>query len=276
MLQDFYMKNKPAVARLVRQFLDKDLFVAFPKWRGKASAIVVGSVAVSNYDKFSDIDLNLIFKGKKDRDAYSLKELKEYKNALRRRAEPVQIHQPMTIQEVEDELRPWSKDGIMREYVRALVVTDPGRRFARLRGKYRWYPTDVYKEKVNWLFAEAFFEYHERFGVAVNRREEYFSEVLKIKIVRLLLNAVLLAHRRFPAFDKHLFQDVGRLPKLPRGFLKAFEDLVGECDPGRMHADLSRALKATEKMLVAKRLIPERDCEYWVGLRPKYKVQVGG
>lgn len=48
------------------------------------------------------------------------------------------------------------------------------------------------------------FEYEEHFKIAAERNDAYYLELAKLSILRLAGNALLLANKQWPEFDKHL------------------------------------------------------------------------
>lgn len=244
----------------------------FPKWKNRISIVIEGSVAGGTYDAHSDIDLHLVVPARLKK-TYSLDEVKAYKKHLRVLGEPVQIHAPTSYDEVQAKLEDWTADYALRESVRALIVVDPEDAFKRIQKFFQWYPKLIFKEKLNWLFAEAIFRYEDRFKVASKRSDLFFGEVNKLEIMRLLLNAYLLANKQFPAFDKHLMNDISRLSPVPTKLLGQSQRLLQAQDLRDMDRLLVELFETVESYCVEKRLMKQRSRQEWIDLRPSYQVK---
>lgn len=274
MLELFFENKSKEIRALVNQFIEDDFYVHFPKLRKKVSLIIVGSVATGNYDKLSDIDVEIICSNKKYRDAYRAG-IKGYKRHIRNIGEPLQFHKAKTYSEIINNLSDWKNDGALREYSQALVVEDPNGQFKKIQKRFTYYPAVVYKEKVNWLFAETVFQLRERFSVAAKRGDKYFGEVVKVQIIRLLLNAVLMMNEKFPSFDKHVFQDVKKIHETPADLLRNIEDLLTSHQFSVTQPLLGAAVQVVEQALITRGLITKHPDQYWLDLRPKNQVQLG-
>ncbi|MFH1631778.1 MAG: DUF4037 domain-containing protein [bacterium] len=273
MFEKFYSKTPRQIAFDVKKFLNEDFFARYPELKKMISIIIVGSVATANYDEHSDIDLDILFFNKKKYESL-LKKIKQFKNELRREGIPIQIHRPIILKEIERDLSGWEKDGMLREYSQAVVVSDPGNRFKKIQSKYRWYPKNIYLEKLNWLFAEMIFEYEERFLVAVKRKDSYFGEVVKMKILKHLMTIVLMSNKKYPAFDKHLYQDLKKIKQTSSKFIKLIDKLLESNDLKKNVKLLRDVIEIVEEDLVKKKIISKKPWQYWIDLRPKYKVEM--
>ncbi|MFH2232321.1 MAG: DUF4037 domain-containing protein, partial [Patescibacteria group bacterium] len=225
MFNKFYLKQPKQIANEVRKYFKDDFFKRHPKLENKISIIIVGSIATANYDKHSDIDLDILFTDKNDFDNL-LTVIKQYKRELRKKKIPIQIHTPRTYKEIENQLKSWEKDGMLKEYSQAIIISDPKNKFTTIQKKYQWYPKNIFNEKLSWLFAELMFEYKDRYLIAVKRKDLYFGEVVKIKLLKYMLTILLVVNKKYPAFDKHLYQDIKKIRTLPKGFLKTANKLL--------------------------------------------------
>ncbi len=273
MFEDFHLKKLRQIARAVKTLFEKDFFVRYPELRGKISVLIVGSIATSNYDEYSDIDLDILFSNEKDFNTLVAK-IKQYKKEIRKMDIPVQIHRPRTYKEIDSQLKGWERDGMLREYSQAVVVIDPKDKFKKIQSKYRWYPPKIFKEKLLWLFAEMIFEYEERSLTAVKRKDIYFGEITKLKIIKYLLTIILLINKRYPSFDKHLYQDVKKIKSLPDGILRAIDKAVGSHSLTNNEKNLGKVISLLESHLIKRKYITKQSRQYWIDLRPKYKVEM--
>ncbi|MDP2631290.1 MAG: DUF4037 domain-containing protein [Candidatus Uhrbacteria bacterium] len=273
MLKQFYLKDRKQIAIDIKKFFKDDFFVRYPELQKQVSIVIVGSVATANYDKYSDVDLDVICSNKKD-EKRILKIIQSYKKELRTRGIPMQIHAPRTYTEIENQLSVWERDAMLREYSQAIIVSDQGNRFKKIQNKYQWYPWHVFKEKLLWLFAEMIFEYEERYSVAIRRKDFYFEEAIKMKILRYLFAIILLTNKKYPAFDKHVYQDILKVNKLPKDFLKVVNRLLRSHDFKKNKKLLLEIIGIVEDYLIKKRYIKKESRQYWVDLRPKYKVEM--
>lgn len=272
MIENFYKVSRQEIVVLLQDFLEKDLYLLFPEFRHTASVIVIGSVATGVYDMYSDIDLVLLFQDQKELEDYRPK-IKEYKQHLKELGVPIQVHTPVTYTQVESSLADWQDDSLLREYSQALIVHDPEDRFRTLQQKFSYYPGDVYQEKVRWLFAEIIFQSKERLEIAVARKDEYFCEVIKVHLVRLFMNTVLLLHRQWPSFDKHLYQDFKKVATKDEVLLVT--EFLFEKDVAKLSTFASQIKAYLETLLVEAKVIQKETDEYWIDARPKYQVKLG-
>jgi len=273
MFRDFYTKSPEQIAAITRDFLEKDFFSKYPQLKDKISIIIIGSIATANYDKYSDIDLDVLFSDEKLADSL-MAIIRKYKTELTDKNIPIQIHRPRTYQEIDSALKSWEKDGMLREYSQANIISDPKNRFKTIQAKYKWYPQDIFREKIMWLMAETIFAYEERYLVAVRRKDTYFGEVLKIKILKYLLTVLLMINKKYPAFDKHLYQDIKKITELPRDFLKIVDKTIKSHSLAQNEKNLIKAIAIVENYLIKNNFIRKESRQYWIDLRPKYKVEI--
>ncbi len=270
MLKDFYQKNQREIANAVRDFVDKDLYGELPELRGACSILVTGSVATNNYDHFSDIDLNILFATDEQVAKFS-QSISKYKQHLREIGEPVQIHKPNTYQSIKATLATWQNDSLLREYAQALIVNDPQDQFLAIQQKFAYYPQEIYKEKIQWLFAEMNFQLKDRLEIGVARQDRYFCEIVKMNIVRLFLNTLLLLGHKYPSFDKHLYRDAKMILQEE---VKLVDKLIGEKDLPQIQLETQQLKDRIETLLLAAQLIPKETDQYWIDLRPAYQVKL--
>lgn len=273
MFTKFYLKTQKQIIKMVSDLFENDFLKKYPYFKNKISVIIVGSVANSSYDKYSDIDLDVLFEKVDDFDKL-LSCIKEYKKELRKDNIPIQIHIPKTYAAANEQLMNWEKDGMLREYSKALIVLDPKDRFKKMQKIYRWYPKEIFKEKLLWLFAEIIFEYEERYLIAIKRKDDYFGEVIKLKILKYLFTILLMVNKKYPAFDKHLMNDIKNIKNLPVGFLKMSQKILKSHNLLKNDKYLKEIIAMVESLLINSKFIKRENKQYWISLRPKHVVEM--
>ncbi|MCR4312212.1 MAG: DUF4037 domain-containing protein [Candidatus Uhrbacteria bacterium] len=268
MLDDFHRHRKATIASKVRALLESQFFAHHPLFRKKMSVFISGSVANDRYDALSDVDVEIVAHEERD-----LSKLTEYiKTWKRERGHPrMQIYAPVTLAEIRSRLEGWEHDAALRDVGNALIVHDPHDFFAKLQREFAWYPHDVLQEKLHWLYAEAFFALTERLPVALKRKDPFFPRVLTLHVVRLLLNALLMANKQFPAFDKHVFAEVRDLPGTPSTIVRRVKGILA--DPAPSLTEMWALTRLVEAYLLKRKAIPRLSDEAWLRLRPKYPVE---
>lgn len=256
----------------MHDFIEHKFYPHFPDLKNVISIIIVGSVATQNYDKYSDIDIEIIFPSRNKSLEY-LPTIQEYKKHLHGTKEPIQIHKPTTYQEIQSELETWQEDHLLREYSQALIINDPENRFLRIQQQFIYYPEEIYKEKISWLFAETVFQITERLETALARNDVYFSEFVKLQIVRLFLNTLLLLNKKWPAFDKHLYRDVQKLT-LAQGTFVISDTLLTAPITAKSLPLIYQLKSEAEKRLLEAHLIKKESDQYWRNFRTKYQVKL--
>jgi hypothetical protein len=272
MFKEFYKKDKSTIASLVESYLEEALFTDSPHLKQDVIAVISGSIASGHYDQYSDIDLDFYCKNEADVEQYKNVISRLKKNISMEKDLPIQIHRLKSLAATEKELTNYENDNALRETARSLIVTDPDGNFSALQQRFEWYPDDVARQKLQWLYAQLIFEYEEHFKIAAERNDAYYLEVAKLSILRLTGNALLLANKQWPAFDKHLvasLRDAVIDPELIDLFNKALAD----------REDISSTTKelviAIELYLVTGGYIPKESIKYWIDLRPTYSVSLG-
>lgn len=272
MIEKFYDLNKKEIVALLQNFMEKDFYPRFPELKNNISVVATGSVATENYDKYSDVDLAIIFQSPEEAKNY-LPKIKEYKKHIREIKEPIQVHTPTTYEEIKSDLMTWQQDNLLREYSQAVIVDDPDNKFFEIQQKFLYYPEEVYQEKISWLFAETVFQIKERLEISVARKDIYFSQVVKMQIVRLFLNTLLLLNKKWPAFDKHLYQDARKMTK--QYDISIAEKLIAEQEIENLLPLVNQIKAQLEKLLLEAGLIKHETEQYWIDLRPKYQIKLG-
>ena len=270
-ISQFYEHSKLEIVDLFRVFLVEDMFSRYPELRGKISVIITGSVPSGHYDQYSDIDTEFFYVSEKDRTKMNAL-VKEYKKSLSERKIPIQFHPAKTFAELKKEhLAGWEHDDSLREYSMALVVVDPGSRFKKIQSTIKWYPKDVLREKINWLFAEAVFHFEDRFKTAVKRRNNLYAHSVRSHVIKLLGNALLMSEGRWSVFEKHLATEL--LAGKEKRFCQKVDALLSETRLDHIEELLKDLLLYLERRLMKNDWIQKEPTEHWIALRPKYRVE---
>jgi hypothetical protein len=195
---------------------------------------------------------------------------------LESKKKPIEVHgQNITFfKQIEKELELWKKDWMLREFSDASVMHDPKNKIKKLKEKYSWYPENVYLEKMSWLFAETTFLLMDRYKIGMERSNFYYTETIKMKIIRLFLASLVMANRQFPTSDKHLFNDVLKNKSIPEQMKQYFEKILKEKNPKAIFLQLKNLRGLIEKILMGKKLIKRNNEKYWIGFRATYKVEI--
>lgn len=270
-IEKFYQLSRLEIVALFREFIEVDLFGRYPELRGKISLIITGSVPSGHYDEYSDIDTEFFYSSEKDREKMNAI-VREYKKSLLDRHLPIQFHPAKTFAELKKEhLTGWGHDDSLREYSIALVVLDPGQRFSKIQSTIKWYPKAVLREKINWLVAEAVFHFEDRFKTAVKRKNTLYAYSVRSHVVKLLGNAILLSEGRWSVFEKRLFTELVSAEE--RNFCRKVDDVLKQTNLAVMEKSLGRLLIYTQSRLIKAGWISKEPNDYWIALRPKYRVE---
>lgn len=271
-IKDFYKYQPAEIVSCFRDFLEGDLLRRYPNLEGKISVVITGSIPSGHYDKYSDIDTEFFYTQEGDRKKMNAL-VKAYKISLRQKKLPIQFHPAKTFREVQKQhLDGWDHDDALREYSTALIVIDPQNRFKNLQAQIKWYPKNVLTEKINWLFAEAVFHYHDHYVVAYKRGDYFYAESVKLRIIKLLGNALLLSAHTFPVFDKHLYVAIRALAD--RKLLALLDEIITGRPTSRESKGVGKLLNVVEGRLIKDGWIKKKPKDYWILLRPKYKVEM--
>lgn len=272
MFKDYYKQNKAEITSLVKSYLEETLFAESPNLKRDVIAVISGSIASGHYDQYSDIDLDFYCKDEVDVEQYK-DSISRFKKSISMQKDlPIQIHRLKSLAATEKELTNYKNDNALRETARSLVVTDPDGNFSALQQRFEWYPDDVAMQKLQWLYAQLVFEYEEHFKIAAERNDAYYLEVAKLSILRFAGNALLLANKQWPAFDKHLvasLMDTDIDARLTSLFNKAL------AENENVTSIVSELVAAIERYLISGGYIPKESIKYWIDLRPTYSVNLG-
>jgi predicted nucleotidyltransferase len=272
MLKDFYKQNRVEITSSVRTYLEEALFAENSKLKQDIIAVISGSIASGHYDQYSDIDLDLYCKDESSVEQYKDVILRLKKRISNEAETPIQIHRLKSLGATEKELAGHQNDNALRETACSLIVTDPDGDFSALQQRFKWYPDDVAEQKLQWLYAQLIFEHEEHFKIAAERSDAYYLEVAKLSILRLAGNAILLANKRWPAFDKHLVASLADAG-IDAQLIGMFNKVLAENK--NVTSLINELVVAIEHYLIAGDYIPKEPIKYWIDLRPAYSVSLG-
>lgn len=272
MFKDFYKQNRAEITSLVKSYLGEALFANNPKLKQDLITVISGSIASGHYDQYSDIDLDFYCKDEAHVERYK-DSISRFKKGISMEQDlPIQVHRLKSLTATEKELTNYENDNALRETARSLIVTDPEGSFSALQKRFEWYPDDVAKQKLQWLYAQLIFEYEEHFKIAAERNDVYYLEVAKLSILRLAGNALLLANKQWPAFDKHLVASLTDID-IDLDVINMFNKVLADRED--VAITTKELVAAIERHLVAGGYIPKESIKYWISLRPTSSVRLG-
>ncbi len=263
--------SREEIAAKVQEIVEAEVFNIIPELRATTAVLITGSVALGVYDKSSDVDVHFVF---------DAAQMEQYKDKIKQAKTAVRTHYPQIQAFMKDNfdelatLTDWQHDLKIKEFAYALSVADPTGQIRQLQEQLRWYPEEVFQEKVNWLFAETVFNIEDRLKASGEREDPFFTAVTKMQLLRLLLNTVFLLNRAYPVGDKQLYRIFNRLPNVPAGLKESVTQIIATNDTDQMTEQFNTARSIIEQELIGRGLIPKQDNKYWMDLRPKYQVEI--
>ena len=273
MFTDFHELNPQQIAALVLEYLEDTLFSSNKELEQVLAVAISGSVASGHYDQFSDIDLDFYCMEDSGVDRYQEVLLDFKKKTLAQSNTPLQIHRLKSMSKMANELSSYQDDNALREISQSVTVLDPQGHFSALQKNFIWYPEDVATEKLQWLYAQLVFEYNERYRIALVRDDLYYIRVSMLEILRLAGNALLVANKKWPAFDKHLYASL-KSAGCDTNIMSKFDNALAANNNG-LAASAGELVKSVEEYLVGQDLIPQETTKYWIDLRPAFSVNLG-
>ena len=277
LFKNCWKKSQKEIAELVKKFVDEEFFVTFPELKGNVAILINGSVGRGTYDKESDIDFAVIFHKDNDWKEKKFVLLGEFKGEnLVSKIKPLELHggNILSLQKLESDLGSWNDDWLLSQISDSIIVYDPGNEIRAVKEKYNWYPEDVCREKINSSFAEASWMIFDRYQAGYKRKNLYYTELTKLKILRLFMFCLLLANKKYPMSDKHLIVDVKSLSGEHAKLVKQIETIIKSRSMKRNYGKLIQLRSKIEKILLDRGLIENKEIVYWVGLRPTRKVEI--
>lgn len=268
-MQDLDMSDTGQIKRWVEVNVVEGFFDSFPQYKDHVSIVISGSVSHGTHDELSDIDLD-IYSVNTNLDQL-LTDVKNYKEHIKERNLPVQIHKPKDIDQQVNSLKSWEDDMGLRSITSGVVVYDPGNQFTNATLSIQSYPTNVKREKLEWLIAEAVFEFSANMANAVKRKQLFYVNYLKHVIIKYLCTAILISSGEFPVYEKHLMTLVAKENRDLEGMVN---NAVKTTDVNEVKEIMETLMEFVISDLVSKNQIIPKSNEEWVSLRPKYKVAI--
>lgn len=271
MIENLSKHNLTSIKKQVQKTIVADILNRFPKLKTQGSIVLIGSLSYGLYDDQSDIDLSIVMSEKLQQEYAPA--IKAYKDALKKHNRQVQIFYTDTYEKTKA-LGDWHNDMLLRQYAYAIILHDPNNRYSKLRKQLAWYPSKVYQEKIQWLFAEAVFEFKDRFETAIKRKDVYYGAVSKLRFLQLIMTLSLLLNKQYPIYDKHLYRLQRQLRKVPKNYSAILENTVKAQGLSSIHNAMEQLMAIMENELLRRKLIPKKDEWYWIDLRPKYRINL--
>jgi predicted nucleotidyltransferase len=272
MLQKLNKLSPKQIAKTIKQdFLQNNLFRHFPETKDKVSVALIGSISYGLYDDKSDIDISIIFPESLQTEYRD--KLKSFKAEFKQYDRQIQIFYNTNFEQLQ-QLTSWQDDLKIREFAGGIILHDPNKVLTKIQRQISWYPTKIYKEKINWLFAEAVFELMDRYKTATKRKDVFYGSVSKLKFLQLIMTMMLMVNKNYPIYEKHLYRLQSKQKVLPKGYLSSLKRIMTEQDLAKSYVLMDKLLHTSEALLVAKRLIPKKDEPYWIDARPGSKVKL--
>jgi len=262
---DLESLSREQIADRTKKYLINELQERFPDLVGEVSMIIVGSIALDVYDRFSDVDVNILLSEKVDN-----LELKKYKNELKESGSQIELRLARTYETLERYLN-WNDDFILGEYQNAVVLHDPTKRFSNLIKKFEWYPDDIFVNKVNWLFHEIthtiFIDLESL--LPDGKGNQYFVNVVKDRLVRYFLTAIRLMNKKFPIHDKKLYVNTKKLVGENSDIVRELDELLLSSDPENIYNAAKYVRKKMENELLTKSLLEKMNVGEWLNYTSK-------
>ena len=277
LFQDFHLKTREEISDLCKQFLDEDFFVKFPELKNEISIAITGSVASGYQDEKSDLDLAIFFNNEEIFREYKFKIIDNYRDENKiSKISPIKFHGGnfKSFAELEEELSSWQKDWLLREISEAIILHDPNDVFVKIQQKYSWYPDEIFKDKMNWLFAESSFLIFDRYKTGMTRKSLFYVESVKIRIIGLSLITLIMLNKKYPKSEKHLQRDAAQSKDGSTEILNLLENILLEKESDKIFSNLCLLRNEIEKILIDRKIIAKEDTDHWIGLGTNYKIEI--
>lgn len=267
---DLESLNQKEIIEKVNDFLQTDFFNRFPEIKDTIALIIVGSVANNDYDKFSDVDINVLLPEDVDNKPYI-----EYKEELRKKGSQIELRFARNYEVLEKYLN-WNDDFILGEYQNSIVLQDPTGRFNKLIQNFQWYPKDIFQNKIDWLFHEIKYSIHHELKSLIERSDsnQFFLLVIKNKLIRYFLTAVRLVNNKYPVHDKRLYTTTLNQCPSDFGILKSIEELIQTSDRNEVNRIAVEIENKIENELFTKGIIAKQDLDTWLRYQTKNKNKI--
>lgn len=271
----FYKLDRDELTNLLKRICQEIILVDFSEFKDKVSFIMIGSAATGDYNKDSDLDIMLIFHKEADLKKYKFKIFDKYRVPTSPFAQStIEFHgkNMISFQQVEGMIKNFSTDWKLPELHSALILHDPKNKYTNLIKKYNWYSRDVYQSKLRWLFADASFYLNLRYKGALKKNNFYYAEICKLRIIKHLINAILLLNKKFPSPDKHLTEALEKIKAKKEIML--INKLVKSTNHDKNFIMLNELYLKVEKELLKQKITKKGNRKYWQFLTPQIKVDL--
>lgn len=276
--KNFYTKDQKEIICLIKKFIEEDFFKSHPELKNTISILITGSISSCFYNKKSDIDLTVIFPNKSLWQEYKPLLLQEYMSAnMEQLRPPLSLHRKNItyFEQIKKELGTWTSDWMLREFSDAIIMHDPADKAKKLIKKYKWYPDEIYLDKVNSLFSGLTYLILIRLkGEIEVNASPYNIELTKLNSLKMIISSFIIANYQYPPYEKHLFHNLAQI-----GFYvgeeKIIDAIIKETDARTVYKLLVNLRSRLEKILIGKKLIARKNIRYWIGMRPKFHVNIG-
>ena len=267
---DLANPSQKDIIEKTKDFLQNDFFGKFPQIQNIAALIIVGSIANNDYDQYSDVDVNVLLPEEVDN-----KPLIEYKEELRKGGSKIELRFARNYEILEKYLN-WNDDFILGEYQNSIVLQDPTKRFTNLIKRFEWYPSEVFQNKLDWLFHEITYSVRQELESLLKRGDtsQFYVLVIKDKLIRYFLTTVRLANKKYPVHDKRLYTTTVKQCPNNLGLLKYIDVLVTTDERQRVIETAEEARLVLENYLVSSNLLSKQDIEYWLKYQTKNKSKI--
>jgi predicted nucleotidyltransferase len=267
---DFGSLNQKEIIERVNEFLQKDFLGRFPEIKDIVALIVVGSIANDDYDKFSDVDINVLLPESVDNNPYV-----DYKEELRSKGSQIELRFARNYEVLEKYLN-WNDDFILGEYQNCVVLHDPTNRFTKLIRNFQWYPKDILQNKIDWLIHEIKYSIHHELKSLIQRSDtsQFFLLVIKNKLIRYFLTMIRLYNNRFPVHDKRLYTTTIKQCPKDFGVLKLIDRLIKTSDRYEITKVATEIENKIEGELIYKGVIQKQNLDTWLRYQTKNKNKI--
>ncbi|HLD51108.1 hypothetical protein A3K34_01695 [candidate division WWE3 bacterium RIFOXYC1_FULL_40_10] len=267
---DFSELSQKEIIEKTKEFLRDNFLNKFPQIKDQVALIIVGSIASNDYDKYSDVDVNVLLPEEIDN-----KPLVEYKEKLRKEGSKLELRFARNYEVLEKYLN-WNDDFILGEYQNSIVLQDPTKRFTNLIKRFEWYPSEVFQNKLDWLFHEITYSVRQELESLLKRGDtsQFYVLVIKDKLIRYFLTAIRLLNNKYPVHDKRLYTTtVQQCPK-DFGIVNHMDALIQTNDRQGIYKTSEEARTKLENELISSNLLIRQDIEYWLRYQTKNKNKI--
>jgi predicted nucleotidyltransferase len=270
MIIELENRTQQEISTRTYDYLRNNLFVKTPQLSDLTALVIVGSVATGDYDKFSDIDVNVLLPETEDNSA-----LKNFKEELKRNGSNIELRFARNYEVLEKYLN-WNDDFILGEYQNCIVLQDPTGRFKEILSKFSWYPPEIFQNKVDWIFHEITYSIFKDFEPLIKRPENnrFLVEVLRVRITRYALTALRLLNRKYPIHDKKLFVNTKKLVGETNPIITPIKGLLEEKDILNIYEIIKQIRIELETELINAGLLKKENIETWLSYTTKNKNKI--